>query len=102
MDDAAGRRLQPETHHGPWHPSRVTCREFADFIMDYLSGELPFESRRRFVRHLRLCPNCCRYLASYEQTVKLGKHAFADDAAPVPPDVPEDFVKAVLDARRFA
>jgi anti-sigma factor RsiW len=77
----------PKPHHGPWHPSRVTCREFSDFIMDYLSGELPFESRRRFVRHLRLCPNCCRYLASYEQTVKLGKHAFADDAAPVPPDV---------------
>jgi hypothetical protein len=32
----------------------------------------------------------------------MGKRAFADDAAPVPPDVPVDFVKAVLDARRFA
>ena len=79
----------------------MTCREFTDFIADYFSGELPFEARRRFVRHLRLCPNCCRYLVSYEQTVKLGKRAFDDDSAPVPPDVPEDFVKAVLDARRF-
>ena len=55
----------------------VTCREFADFMADYLSGELPAGVRSAFDHHLRLCPNCQQYLAGYEETVKLGKRAFA-------------------------
>jgi len=78
----------------------VTCRELADFIGDYLSGELRADSRAEFERHLRLCPNCRRYVAEYELTVKLGKRAFADEDAGVPADVPEDLVQAILAARR--
>lgn len=78
----------------------MTCREFADFLMDYLSGELPPETRAQFEEHLELCINCRRYLTSYEETVKLGRRAFDDDAAEVPPEVPEDLVKAILAARR--
>ena len=33
----------------------MTCREFADFMMDYLSGELSSESRAAFDYHLSLC-----------------------------------------------
>ena len=77
----------------------MTCREFADFIMDYLSGELPSESRAEFEYHLSLCTNCRRYLASYQETVKLGKRAFEDDDANVPSQVPEELVKAILAAR---
>ena len=79
----------------------MTCREFADFIMDYLSGELSSQSRAQFDHHLSLCTNCRKYLASYEETVKLGKRAFDDDAAALPADVPEDLVKAILEARRL-
>ena len=77
----------------------MTCREFADFMMDYLSGELSPESRAEFDYHLNVCSNCRRYLASYEETVKLGKRAFEDDEANVPAQVPEDLVKAILAAR---
>lgn len=80
----------------------MTCREFADFIMDYLSAELPPETRAHFDHHLDICENCRRYLASYEQTVKLGRRAFEDDDAPVPADVPQDLVQAILAARRSA
>ena len=80
----------------------MTCREFADFIMDYLSGELSSESRAQFEHHLSLCTNCRKYLTSFEETVKLGKRAFDDDAAAVPADVPEELVKAILAARRSA
>ena len=76
----------------------MTCREFADFIADYLSGELPGESLAQFEHHLTLCPNCQRYLDAYRATVKLGKAAFADGGAAVPHDVPEDLVKAILAA----
>jgi len=78
----------------------VTCREFADFMMDYLSDELSSEPRARFDQHLTLCTNCRKYLTSYEETVKLGKKAFEDDDAPLPADVPEELVRAILAARR--
>ena len=77
----------------------MTCREFADFIMDYLSDELSTESRATFEHHLSLCANCRRYLASYRETVKLGKRAFEDVDADVPSQVPEELVKAILAAR---
>jgi anti-sigma factor RsiW len=78
----------------------VTCREFADFMMDYMSGELPAAARIEFDRHLELCSNCRKYLTSYEETVKLGKGAFDDEAADLPADVPDALVKAILAARR--
>ena len=77
----------------------MTCREFADFILDYLSGELSTELRAAFESHLSVCVNCRRYLASYQETVKLGKRAFEDDDATVPSEVPEELVKAILAAR---
>ncbi len=80
----------------------MTCREVADFMMDYLSRELSADARTRFDHHLSLCANCRRYLASYEETVKLGKRAFDDEDAALPPDVPDDLVKAILAARRSA
>jgi len=78
----------------------VTCRQFADFIADYLTGELPEAARAAFDRHLALCPNCRRYLAGYEETIRLGRAAFADDDAAVPAQVPEELVQAILTARK--
>jgi predicted anti-sigma-YlaC factor YlaD len=77
----------------------MTCREFADFMLDYCSGELSSESRAHFEHHLSLCVACRRYLTSYEETVKLGKRVFEEEEAALPADVPEAFVKAILAAR---
>ena len=40
----------------------MTCREFVDFIMEYLDGELPSDVHTPFERHIALCPACDRYL----------------------------------------
>jgi len=77
----------------------VTCREFADFMADYLAGEMPSDLQQPFDHHLSLCVNCQRYMTSYRETVALGKRAFADDDAALPGDVPEELVKAILAAR---
>ena len=77
----------------------MTCREFADFMADYLSGDLPAALRQEFDRHLHLCVNCREYLDGYEATIKLGKRAFDDLDAGVPADVPEQLVRAILAAR---
>jgi anti-sigma factor RsiW len=77
----------------------VTCREFADFMADYLSGELLPETTAQFEHHLTVCPNCVAYLSNYRDTVALGRQAFADGDAAVPDEVPDDLVNAILSAR---
>ena len=78
----------------------MTCREFADFLADYLSGELSPGTRAQFERHLEVCPNCVAYLSNYRDTIVLGRTVTAEDDASVPADVPEDLVKAILASRR--
>jgi anti-sigma factor RsiW len=43
----------------------VTCRDFADFLLDYVEGELPTETRQRFDEHMAICPDCVQYLRHY-------------------------------------
>jgi anti-sigma factor RsiW len=78
----------------------VTCREFVVFIADFLSGELPDAVRQAFEGHLRACPNCARYLEGYRATLALEKQAYDDHDSPVPHDVPDELVDAILRARR--
>jgi anti-sigma factor RsiW len=77
----------------------VTCREFADFIADYLSGELPAATRASFEDHLKICPNCVAYLSNYRDTIALGRRAFAADEAVLPDSVPDSLVQAILASR---
>ena len=77
----------------------ITCRTFIEFLGDYLADELAPEEREKFEFHLTRCQPCVRYLHSYEETIKLGKLTLAPSDAPVPTDVPEDLVQAILAAR---
>jgi anti-sigma factor RsiW len=77
----------------------LTCREFTDFLMAYLDGELEPEVVAAFEAHLAVCEDCVNYLDSYRATVELDRQAFAELDAAVPADVPEELVQAILDAR---
>jgi anti-sigma factor RsiW len=78
----------------------MTCRKVIDeFLMDYISGELAYRQRLSFVFHLLICRKCRAYLKSYRETVKLGKAVFTDPEAPVPAEVPEELVRAILSSR---
>jgi anti-sigma factor RsiW len=78
----------------------VTCREVADFVLDYLSGELPATTRSAFEHHLTLCPACVRYLDAYKKTVDLTRSVARRDQDDAATDAPEELVKAILAARR--
>ena len=80
--------------------SYITCKQLIDFIGDYLSGELPPAELKEFERHLAVCPPCVNYLKSYRDTIRLGKAAFAGPETPVPRDVPEDLIRAILSAAK--
>ncbi len=75
----------------------ITCRQLIDFIGAYRDNELPGPERAEFERHLAVCPSCVAYLSTYEKTVTLARQAAAD---PVPAEVPESLVRAILAARR--
>lgn len=78
----------------------ITCREFIDFLWAYLSGEVTDAQREEFEYHLSGCPSCVAYMNTYQQTVALGKDAFQETEAPVPEEVPEELVQAILAARK--
>lgn len=80
-------------------PLMLTCRQAEAFIGDYVDGTLPTGKRLKFEFHLRMCPECRDYLAAYRRAMALGKAVFDDPNAPVPVDMPEDLVAAIIDAR---
>jgi anti-sigma factor RsiW len=77
----------------------MTCRDFADFLGDYLSGELRADILARFEAHIGVCPNCVRYLAQYREAIELGRSALLDGSAAVPLEVPEELIAAILTCR---
>jgi len=77
----------------------MTCRDFAGFMSDYLGGELPAAVLAAFEKHVRVCPNCERYLAQYRDAIAFSRAAVEAGDARVPDDVPEDLIAAILAAR---
>lgn len=80
----------------------LSCRDFVEVIMAFLDGELDGDQCVRFESHLVACPACDHYLDSYKTTVALGQSICdpEDLDGPIPGNVPEELVQAVLAARR--
>ena len=79
----------------------MNCREFTEFLHEYLFGNLSAEERAEFDKHLAECPWCVAYLDSYQKTIQLEQGAFAvPEDAPVPAEAPEELVQAILNARQ--
>lgn len=81
-------------------PLMITCREFEDFVLDYLDGNLRNSQRRVFEMHLRMCRECREYLAAYKRTMELSRMALEEPPSVTMDEVPEDLIKAVLDAQQ--
>ena len=78
----------------------INCKEFEEFVLGYLDGEISSRQRSVFERHMRICRECRDYLAAYQRAIEVGRSALAsspDD--PLPAEVPEDLINAILDAR---
>ena len=77
----------------------MTCEEFIDTLLEFLSGELPEQQQGEGRLHLKVCPDCVNYLKSYEVTIKLAKAA-QDAPAEGDQETLDDLVEIVLAARR--
>lgn len=82
--------------HGP---GMITCAEFEAFIVDYLDDALPASQRRVFEWHMKMCRECRDYLAAYKKSIDLGKSALQQPDADTLDAVPEDLIRAVMEAR---
>jgi anti-sigma factor RsiW len=80
----------------------MTCREFVEFLWRYIDNDLLPSERATFDDHLAKCPHCVKYLHQYQETTRIGQIAVSASNDPVPADVPEDLVQAILKSRRNA
>jgi anti-sigma factor RsiW len=78
----------------------MTCKDLIKFLLDYVSGDLPKAQQALFEEHLKVCCSCVAYLSNYRDTLALSKAAFSESDGPIPEEVPEDLVAAVLSARK--
>ncbi|MCS6864996.1 MAG: zf-HC2 domain-containing protein [Gemmataceae bacterium] len=51
----------------------MNCSELMSLLVDFLGGELVQERRETVELHIRACPRCEVYVASYTQTVKVAR-----------------------------
>ncbi|MGH7131082.1 MAG: anti-sigma factor family protein [Phycisphaerales bacterium] len=77
----------------------MTCREFIEFLMSYVDGEVSGHQRAEFDRHMRACPSCAAYLESYKKTLAMERE-LCTDCGDVPQSVPEDLVRAIVAAKK--
>jgi anti-sigma factor RsiW len=75
----------------------VNCRECAEFLDDYVAGQLPPTELEIFERHLSRCRNCEEYMRQYRATIAAGRLACSDPNAEA--DIPEELIRAILAAR---
>ena len=57
-------------YNGEW-VDEITCKEFVEWVTDYLEDKLPAEERRRFDAHLAQCSACPHYLEQIRETMRV-------------------------------
>ncbi len=78
----------------------MTCKEFDDFMVDYLEGGLPVWQKYMCWLHVKMCRECADFIRQYQRVIALEQNAFDSPDSPVPDSVPEELVKAALAHRK--
>lgn len=78
----------------------MTCQELAEFLHDFVNGDLPAPVATLFQQHLDECADCQAYVSTYRQTIELSKAAFHDSCENQQKSIPQELVKAILAARQ--
>jgi anti-sigma factor RsiW len=51
----------------------ISCRHFAERLVDYVEAELPIEVRLEMDEHVGYCSSCATYLQSYQLTIRVSQ-----------------------------
>jgi anti-sigma factor RsiW len=68
-----------------------------ELLIDFVSEDLPPESRQRIEQHLSRCPPCEAYLDSYRATIRLTRQL---PCAPIPPELKARLIAALEEIRQ--
>jgi len=78
----------------------LTCKEFDDFMIDYLEGGLPLWQKYMCWLHVKLCRECAHFVRQYQRVIALGQNAFDNPGDEVPDSVPEELINVALSYRK--
>ena len=78
----------------------LTCQQLIEALVDYVDGRLSLSRRFAVMLHLFCCGQCRSYLHDYRTTIKASQTSMTRIDEPPAVEVPEDFVQAVLKARK--
>jgi len=79
-------------------PGQITCREFEEFLADYVEGRLTKKQLKLFDRHMAVCPFCRTSLAAYLKAMEMGQAVYAEDEKNETFDrAPQELIDAILD-----
>ena len=78
----------------------LSCKQFVDFLNEYVAGEQPEDVRKAFEEHINRCPPCLDFLNAYRETIRTSKKVCCCGKRVIPPeDVPQGLIDAILAAR---
>jgi anti-sigma factor RsiW len=79
----------------------MTCREFVDWMKDYVPGLLPETQRALFDEHKAACDPCSEFLESYNDTIAAERVAWDDpEAEECREECPAELARAIRAALR--
>lgn len=74
----------------------IGCTDVDARLASFLQGELSFPDRMAIYRHLAHCQRCSRVVEQGRDALDVSKSALAEAADPMPDEVPEQLVRAIL------
>jgi len=89
--------MKPVMPIGGWY--MITCKEFNDFIYDYVEENLTQKQLILFKRHMKVCPMCRNFLRTYLAAYKAKDGLLPYSNLDVPTSMPQDLIDAILDVR---
>ncbi len=60
----------------------LACHQAEELVTAYLEGALSRSDRRRYEKHLAVCPHCTEYLVQIRETIRLAGRLTAEDLSP--------------------
>jgi len=78
-------------------PYMLNCREFEEFIDDYIDDSLPASVSKKVYLHLLACGDCRSYISAYKRSIEMGKALCDKLDSEIPEDVPEELITFVLE-----
>jgi anti-sigma factor RsiW len=69
----------------------LKCHEVSELVTAYLEGALPVGTRFATRLHLRLCVHCRRYVAQFQETIRL----LAGGPPPPPPENENEIIALI-------